>query len=1344
MTSPISDPELLHRLTAEWRQRLRRGEQPDVNEYIAKYPERAEQIRALLLGLTVVETPNELRPETAEATRLYIASPQSAVMPIRLGDFRILREIGRGGMGIVYEAEQESLRRRVALKVLPAGSLLEQQLRQRFQREARAAARLHHTNIVPVFGVGEEGGQLYYVMQLINGLGLDRVLAEIRRQQWPGTPTIKATLSQPLPANGEFSAEDMALSIFACQGHTKPTSVSAQSTIQGSSPTATLSCLGQSYWKAVARLGAQVAEALDYAASQGVLHRDIKPSNLLLDVQGNVWVTDFGLAKVTAGEEGLTLTGDVVGTLRYLAPERFAGLADIRSDIYSLGLTLYEMLVHRPAFAEIDRSKLIHQLTHDEPWPPRRWVPAIPHDLETVVLKAIARDPAHRYQTAGELAADLRRFEQDQLVWARRVSAAERLWRWCKRNPSVASLTTAVFILLAAVAVVASVGYLWTKSALSETEFHRQEAVRQREAALAAERKAEEEADRSLHQWYAASINLMQLAWNNSEMHRLHTLLVETQAYPDRRFEWYYWQRLCHLQLHTFIGHRGILTSVAWSPDGKFLATGSADGTAKIWPASGGHELLTLRGHQSGVTSLSWSPDGRRLATASLDGTAKVWQTAGGRQQFTLNEHDSCITSVAWSPDGKRLATASDDRTAKVWEAATGRHLATLKGHRSRVTSVSWSPDGKHLATGSGDGDGTIRLWDVDAGREWKTFKGPEAVGSVSWSPDGKRLAAGYEDGTAQVWDLSRAEEAFLLRAHSSGVVAVAWAANGQQLATGSANGTAKIWNALNGHELLTLRAHSKNIAAVAWSPDGKHLATTSIDGTAKIWPTADGRELLTLRGHTGDALAVAWSPDGKRLATGGGHDDQTLKVWDADNGREQLALKGHTAGVESLAWSPDGKRLATASEDGTAKVWNLGSDGEPITLKGHASIVHCVSWSPDGRRLITGGDAGKACIWDPVTGHRIFSLHGQGSAIASAAWSPDGTRLATANADGTAKVWNAKDGRELLTIKGHRKAIWSVFWSPDGRQLATGSFDSTAKVWQAANGQELATLKGHTAPVMSVSWSPDGRRLATGSDDGTAKVWELPGGRELLTLKGHTAPIRCVSWTPDGKRLATASEDGTIKVWSAASADAVEQWAREDHILEEHLALNAFVGPKAQGFVQSWLLLLPLPAVKGESGAQILDREQLPNEAHIQPRSGERFRAGDHELVWQEHHSAESVLDFNAVLGNVTEWCVGYAVCYLESEQARDGLWLQVGSDDQAKVYLNGREIYQHRMDRALVGLDTVGPLSLRQGTNVLLFKVVNEGSGWQGCVRLVDDSGRPVSDIHVKLTPEPQSTER
>jgi WD40 repeat protein/serine/threonine protein kinase len=1219
MTPPISDPELLDRLAAEWRQRLRKGEHPEVSEYIAKYPELAEQIRELLSGLTVLESAQKQRPETLELTRAYVAPPDLTGMPVRLGDFRILREIGRGGMGIVYEAEQESLRRRVAVKVLPAGTLLDTQLRQRFGREARAAARLHHTNIVPVFGVGEEGGQLYYVMQFISGLGLDRVLAEIVRLHWRNSPTVRTTASHPLAASAEFSAEDVARSFLSDPVRAEPAGGAKQNVGPSPQPTTCLSTPGGAYWKAVARIGVQVAEAMDYAAGQGVLHRDIKPSNLLLDLQGNAWVTDFGLAKVTAGEEVLTHSGDVIGTLRYLAPERFAGIADIRSDIYSLGLTLYELLVQRPAFAETDRSKLIHQLTQGEPAPPRKLVPAIPRDLETVVLKAIAHEPAHRYQTARELASDLKRFLDDRPVRARRVSVAERLRRGCKRNPTLASLTATVFVLLAAVATVATVGYVRTKSALDQSEYHRLEAQRQQIAAERAEGKAKDEADRAQRQWYAASINLMQLAWDNNEMDRLQALLAETEVYPDRGFEWYYWRRLCHLELHTFLGHRAALHCVAWSPDGKFLATGSADGTAKIWTASGGRELLTLCGHMGGVTSLAWSPEGRRLATASLDGTAKVWDIISGRELLTLKDHESWVTSVSWSPDGKRLATASEDHIARVWDADSGRSLFALKGHTCGLTSICWSPDSKRLATGSRHEDGTTRVWDADDGRQLRTLKGQTgAVESLAWSPDGKWLATGWDDGTAKLWDMAGAGEPLTFKAHRREIVSLSWSADGQRLATGSVEGTAKVWDALSGRELLTLRAHSKGVASVSWSPDGKHLATAGGNGNAKLWAVSNNRQLLTLQGRTSEVLSVSWSPDGKRLATGSGHADATTTVWDADDGHEQRILRGHTGGVESLAWSPDGTHLATASDDGTIKLWDMVGDRGPRTLEGHSSIVHCVTWSPDGQRLATASDSGNAKIWDWASAQELLTLKEQGSSVASVSWSPDGTRLATGNTDGTLKVWDAADGRELQTIKAHPRPIWSVVWSPDGERLATGSFDATVKIWQATDGQELMTLRGHTEPIRSVSWSPEGRRLATGSADGTVKIWETSKGRDLLTLKAHTDTVRCVAWSSDGRRLASASEDGSAKVWSAASEDAVQEWANQDRILQEHLDLNAYKGPKAQGFIQTWLLLLPLPLLKGESGPQALDRNQLADEACLQPRADKRERVCGEEFVWR------------------------------------------------------------------------------------------------------------------------------
>jgi dipeptidyl aminopeptidase/acylaminoacyl peptidase len=288
--------------------------------------------------------------------------------------------------------------------------------------------------------------------------------------------------------------------------------------------------------------------------------------------------------------------------------------------------------------------------------------------------------------------------------------------------------------------------------------------------------------------------------------------------------------------------------------------------------------------------------------------------------------------------------------------------------------------------------------------------------------------------------------------------------------------------------------------------------------------------------------------------------------------------------------------------------------------------------------------------------------------------------------------------------------------------------------VWDVADGRELLTLKGHGSAIFSLSWSPDGKRLATGSEDGTAKVWNVADGRELLTFKGHT--VWSVAWSPDGNRLATGHEDGTAKVRDAASRDAVQEWTNQDRALADHLAINAFRGPRAQGFLQTWLLLLPIPLASGESGEKGLDRQQVPAESQLRPRPGEPVPVGGWEFVWQEHRSPEAVVDFNAVLGRVTEQSVAYAACYVESDRARKDLWLQVGSDNQAKVYLNGQKIYESR-GRLPEGLDTIGPVELAQGTNIMLYKVVNEHGAWLGCMRLVDAAGRPAQDIRVKLMP-------
>ena len=372
----------------------------------------------------------------------------------RLGDFQILREVGRGGMGVVYEAQQVSLNRRVALKVLMLHPAIDTSWVERFRREARAAGRLHHTNIVPIYETGEQDGLHYFAMQLIPGAGLDAVIRQLRRAA-PAPQAFESTDQSATKGAGEFLDGSVQALLGttsagtggAARATTLATSAAVPSLVGADSPSESRV---RAYWESVARVGTQAADALGYAHSQGVFHRDVKPSNLLLDADGIVWVTDFGLAKGAADVEDLTQSGDLLGTLRYAPPERFAGKSDARGDVYGLGLTLYELLTLRPAFNETDRSKLLEQVLHAEPPRPRQLVASLPRDLETIVLKSIDRDPARRYQTAGDLADDLRRFLDDRPIRAQPMMWPERLWRSCRRDPVTAVLLSALVVVFLA------------------------------------------------------------------------------------------------------------------------------------------------------------------------------------------------------------------------------------------------------------------------------------------------------------------------------------------------------------------------------------------------------------------------------------------------------------------------------------------------------------------------------------------------------------------------------------------------------------------------------------------------------------------------------------------------------------------------------------------------------------------------------------------------------------------------------------------------------------------------------------------------------------------------------
>lgn len=471
-------------LAEQFLERRRRGEAVSVSDYAKEHPHLAQRIRDLFPTLLLME---QLKPDPTSSRSGGLTAARGIRLE-RLGDFHILREIGRGGMGVVYEAEQESLGRHVALKVMPPGWVGSPLRLQRFHREAQAAARLHHTNIVPIFGVGQQDDIHYIAMQFIPGQGLDRVLAAMNVQSACPTVVPCEQCGGPHPADepcGAFSAADAAHMLLAGPLTGEGSSavelrVSEQAARAGASSAPS----DRRYWRSVARIGVQVADALAYAHRQGTLHRDIKPANLLLDNRGTVWIADFGLAKL-ADLDDLTRSGDMVGTLRYMAPEQLQGNSDARSDVYSLGLTLYELLTLRPAFDEKDRRRLLRQVAHEEPPHPRKLNPDIPRDLETIVVKAIACDPGHRYQTAGELAADLKCFLEDRPIRARRTTPIGRLWRWCRRNRAVAALAGTALALLMAVAVVASIGFVQSEAARRQAEDERARTREERERAEA-------------------------------------------------------------------------------------------------------------------------------------------------------------------------------------------------------------------------------------------------------------------------------------------------------------------------------------------------------------------------------------------------------------------------------------------------------------------------------------------------------------------------------------------------------------------------------------------------------------------------------------------------------------------------------------------------------------------------------------------------------------------------------------------------------------------------------------------------------------------------------------------
>lgn len=1038
----------------------------------------------------------------------------------RVGRYKLLNKIGEGGMGTVWLAEQEEpVKRKVALKVIKA-ALSSKEVVARFEAERQALAMMDHPNIAKVLDAGTaENGSPFIAMELVDGIPITKFCDERRL-------SVDERLRLILP----------------------------------------------------------VCKAVQHAHQKGILHRDLKPSNVLVTTRDDEHVPkviDFGLAKAVTG--GLKLTdktmqtefGKVVGTLQYMSPEQ-AGLdtpdVDTRTDIYSLGVILYELLtgstpLDKDTLGSNAFLKVLKIIREKDPPRPSNRLNTSTHEaitrvgnqrkisvgklkqilrgeLDWVVMKALEKDRTRRYQTANDFANDIVKYLRGESVEARPISTWYQLQKFASRNRGLVSAILAIGVALLIGIAGTSYGLFRANQKADEAEVNRKlaeekskEAEKERrtakaseQAALKAERIASEESQRAQDAAAAAKFQLANARFEANRASDARDLLHQIpQEYRDN-FEWKFCSRHFTGSDITCYGHRSWVYKVAFSPTGKMIASASRDGKIKLWEVESGKEIASLDGHKQQVGSVAFSPDGTRLASASFDSSMKIWDTTTFQEIADLSGHKKLAATVVFSPDGTRLASSSDDKTVKIWDAESFKELMSLSGHQGEVGSVVFSPDGKQLASCSVDN--TIKLWNADTGKIERTLTGHLAsVISVAYSPDGKLLASASED-IIKLWNPETGEEVTSLVGHSQFVHFVAFSPDGTRLASAGRDRTVKLWDVKTYQQMRTFTGHSGWVNGVAFSPDGSRLASASFDKTVKLWDVRSGQSITSMTGHDREIYGIDISSDGANLISAGR--DGLIRFWDLRERKLLSSFRGHRGTISDVAFRPGLSEFASASADGSIKVWNSESTTGMKSLEGHQGRVNAVCYSNDGKLLASASDDRTVRIWNADSAKEITSLVSHQAPVTSVAFFSEGRQLVSGDDDGAIKLWDVESGQVVRTFKPQFSRLSCLAVSPDGKVLVAAS-NGAIQIWEIESGNGLGTLTGHTEAVTGLTFNSHGTRLASSSYDRSVKLWDVSKKIEITTLD-HSDRVFAIKFAPDGFCLVTAGDMGTVKLWEAPS----------------------------------------------------------------------------------------------------------------------------------------------------------------------------------------------------------------